>query len=62
MRLYHGTNCSFDEIDLTKSKVGKDFGCGFYLSADSRQALELAERKVEQSGAEWRGRTCSTRI
>lgn len=50
MRLYHGTNCSFDEIDLTKSKVGKDFGCGFYLSADSRQALELAERKVEQSG------------
>ena len=50
MRLYHGTNCLFDEIDLTKSKVGKDFGCGFYLSADSRQALELAERKVELSG------------
>ena len=50
MRLYHGTNCSFDEIDLTKSKVGKDFGCGFYLSADSKQALELAERKVELSG------------
>ena len=50
MRLYHGTNFSFDEIDLTKSKVGKDFGCGFYLSADSRQALELAERKVELSG------------
>ena len=50
MRLYHGTNCLFDEIDLTKSKVGKDFGCGFYLSADSKQALELAERKVELSG------------
>lgn len=50
MKLYHGTNCSFDEIDLTKSKVGKDFGCGFYLSADSKQAMELAERKMELSG------------
>ncbi|MBQ4082862.1 MAG: DUF3990 domain-containing protein [Bacteroidaceae bacterium] len=29
MRLYHGTNVEFEEIDLTKSKVGKDFGCGF---------------------------------
>ena len=50
MRLYHGTNCTFEEIDLTKSKVGKDFGCGFYLSADKNQALELAERKTELSG------------
>ena len=50
MKLYHGTICSFDEIDLTKSKVGKDFGCGFYLSADSKQAMELAERKMELSG------------
>lgn len=50
MRLYHGTNVEFEEIDLTKSKVGKDFGCGFYLSADREQALELAKRKAEQSG------------
>ncbi len=47
MILYHGTNVEFEEIDLTKSKVGKDFGCGFYLSADREQALELAKRKAE---------------
>ena len=50
MKLYHGTNCTFDDIDITKSKVGKDFGCGFYLSADFKQAQELAERKVELYG------------
>lgn len=50
MKLYHGTNVEFNEIDLTKSKVGKDFGCGFYLSANREQAMELAKRKTEQSG------------
>ena len=50
MKLYHGTNVEFNEIYLTKSKVGKDFGCGFYLSANREQAMELAKRKTEQSG------------
>lgn len=50
MILYHGTNVEFNEIDLTKSKVGKDFGRGFYLSANRDQAWELAKRKTEQSG------------
>ena len=26
MRLYHGTTSDFGEINLTKSKPGKDFG------------------------------------
>lgn len=34
MILYHGSNIEIRSIDLSKSKVGKDFGCGFYLSAD----------------------------
>lgn len=34
MILYHGSNTDIAEIDLSVSKVGKDFGCGFYLSAD----------------------------
>jgi hypothetical protein len=38
MILYHGTNIDFDEIDLKKSKPNKEFGQGFYLSADKRQA------------------------
>lgn len=31
-----------------KSKPNKDFGRGFYLSADYNQALNMAEIKVEQ--------------
>ena len=50
MILYHCSNMDIVKIDLSKSKVGKDFGCGFYLSADKEQALELAERKTEQLG------------
>lgn len=48
MRLYHGTNVSFDTIDLTKSKPYKDFGRGFYLSPNYEQAMELAQVKVQQ--------------
>lgn len=50
MKLYHGSNMEIDSIDLSRSKVGKDFGCGFYLSANKQQAVELAERKTEQIG------------
>lgn len=50
MILYHGSNIEIRSIDLSKSKVGKDFGCGFYLSADETQARELAVRKTEQLG------------
>ncbi len=48
MILYHGSNCEFDEIDLMRSKPGKDFGRGFYLSADHEQAVEMAKIKVDQ--------------
>jgi hypothetical protein len=48
MKLYHGTNKDFDRIDLLKSKPNKDFGRGFYLSADYGQALNMAQVKVEQ--------------
>ena len=48
MKLYHGTNKDFDRIDLLQSKPNKDFGRGFYLSADYEQALNMAQVKVEQ--------------
>ena len=48
MILYHGTNESFETIDLSRSKPNKDFGRGFYLSADKDQALEMAKAKVDQ--------------
>lgn len=43
MKLYHGSNMSIDKIDLTKGRVGKDFGQGFYLSANKSQAQQMAE-------------------
>ncbi len=52
MKLYHGSNMSIDEIDLKRGRRGKDFGQGFYLSADRSQAQLMAERTVdrEESG------------
>lgn len=50
MKLFHGSNINIEQIDFTKSKVGKDFGCGFYLSAQREQAQEMAEKKAEQTG------------
>ena len=50
MILYHGSNVSFDEIDLTKSLPNKDFGKGFYLSDNYAQAEEMAKFKVVISG------------
>ena len=41
MILYHGTNIDFPEIDLAKSKVGKDFGVGFYLTPDKEVVLRM---------------------
>lgn len=50
MILYHGSTVDITQIDLSKSKPNKDFGCGFYLSADKWQAEKLAEYKAFQIG------------
>lgn len=46
MILYHGSNVEILNIDLTKSKPYKDFGRGFYLSADKMQAIRMAEQRA----------------
>lgn len=46
MILYHGSNVEINVIDLGKSKLGKDFGLGFYLSADEKQAHDMAVKKA----------------
>lgn len=48
MKLYHGTVFDFVEIDLSLSKSAKDFGKGFYLSADRQQAENWAQFKSLQ--------------
>lgn len=50
MNLYHGTNADILQIDLGESRVGKDFGLGFYLTPDRQVAQRQAERKFEQYG------------
>lgn len=49
IHLYHGSNTRIEKPDLTHSKPYKDFGKGFYLSADKSQAKEMARNKVEQT-------------
>ena len=44
IRLYHGSNVAIEQIDLSRSKRGKDFGQGFYLNANPDQAMEMAAR------------------
>lgn len=44
IRLYHGSNVAIEQIDLSRRKRGKDFGQGFYLSANPGQAMEMAVR------------------
>ena len=48
MILYHGTNIDFRQIRLDMSRVGKDFGFGFYLTPDQHVATRQAERKLLQ--------------
>lgn len=44
--LYHGSNVGVESIDLLKSRPNKDFGRGFYLSADRHQAWRMGEFKA----------------
>ena len=43
-RLYHGSNVDIYDIDLSRSKRGKDFGQGFYLNDNPEQAKAMAVR------------------
>lgn len=45
MKLYHGTNATFDRLDPARSRSGLDFGCGSYLTPDIEQAWGMARRK-----------------
>lgn len=45
--LHHGSYLHIDNIDLSMSKSGKDFGKGFYLNPDYEQALMWAKSRVK---------------
>lgn len=46
--LYHGSNINIEKIDLSFSRKGKDFGCGFYLNENKEQAMEMAKRTTNR--------------
>ena len=47
IELYHGSDIVIKEIDLSKSRINKDFGRGFYLSSDLDQARNFAKYKAD---------------
>jgi len=49
IKLFHGSNMKIEVPDLVHSKPFKDFGRGFYLSADKQQAWDMAFQKVSQT-------------
>jgi hypothetical protein len=50
MRLYHGSNTAFGEVDLSVCRPNKDFGQGFYLAPDRIAAERMAKRTVRRFG------------
>ncbi|MDR3295465.1 MAG: DUF3990 domain-containing protein [Clostridiales Family XIII bacterium] len=45
--LYHGSSYNFGAIDLQQGRPYKDFGQGFYASADIVHAKSMAERNAQ---------------
>lgn len=50
MRLFHGSNVIVEHVDVSKGRRGKDFGQGFYLTTDKKQAYRMAEIVVKRMG------------
>ena len=48
IELYHSSNIPIDKIDLSYSRKGKDFGCGFYLNPNREQAMDMAVRTTQR--------------
>lgn len=50
MILYHGSNLSFQTIDLHKGLPAKDFGQGFYMTDSLECAWKTARQRVARLG------------
>ncbi len=50
MTLYHGSNISFQTIDLEKGLPAKDFGRGFYSTDSFECAKKTARQRVARLG------------
>ncbi|MDR3189387.1 MAG: DUF3990 domain-containing protein [Prevotellaceae bacterium] len=52
MRVFHGSDTPVRTIDLSKCKLGRDFGQGFYVTKFYQQAEAMAYRVSKWSGKE----------
>lgn len=52
LTLYHGSNCNFSSVDLSKAKDKRDFGKGFYLTTIQSQAKDWAELLYARFGGD----------
>ena len=50
LTLYHGSNCDFSTVDLSKAKDRRDFGKGFYTTTLRNQTKEWAETLFARFG------------
>ena len=44
MKVYHGSDVKIETIDLSKCRIGTDFGHGFYVTRFLKQAEDIAAR------------------
>jgi len=44
MKVYHGSDLKIETIDLSKCRIGTDFGHGFYVTKFLKQAEDIAAR------------------
>jgi hypothetical protein len=44
MNVYHGSDVKIKTIDLSKCRIGTDFGHGFYVTRNLKQAQDIAAR------------------
>lgn len=51
MLLYHGSYTSVENVDLNKCEAGKDFGKGFYVTADKNQARSFIKTSLLKAKA-----------
>ena len=51
MLLYHGSYTPVENIDLSKCDAGKDFGKGFYVTADKNQARNFIRTSLLKAKA-----------
>lgn len=48
MKVYHGSDVEVKNVDLAHSQMYKDFGPGFYVSVDKKQARHFAKYKADR--------------